>query len=268
MERHRIATIAATSVIAVGLGTMCHEQAHVWVGRLVGGTPTLLTSTEVKGNFDSLSPAGFAAFGAAGSIVNLAFCAIGWWILRRRPASAESRLFGWYFFGVNGMYVTTKMVGEPLAGFGDWMTILHRLPALPLLRGLAAILGLAGLAFMVRRSGAELARLIPPGEPAERNREALRILLLGAIAAGVLLLGGSVLNPVGPVRAIPLALGAGLGPFVALAFGLRFVGRVPSTRPPGTMKSNPWPWSLAAAAIALVLWFLVGPGVVLSNAPL
>ena len=145
----------------------------------------MMTSTEVRGDFDALSPAGFVALGVSGSVVNVLFCTLGWWVLSHRPVTAELQLSAWFFFAVNGMIVTTAMLGESLAGFGDWMTILRPFPATAYLRGLVAILGTVALIFMVRRSGAALARLVPPGEPQDRTAEARRIVLVGAAAAGV-----------------------------------------------------------------------------------
>jgi len=260
MERHRNVTIFATSVLTVGLAMMLHEAAHVLAGSLVGGTPTLMTSTEVQGNFDSLSPTGFVALGIAGFIINILFCSLGWWVLRRKPASAELQLTAWFFFVVNGMILVLGMFGESLLGYGDWMTILGHIPGMTILRAVFTILGAIGIFFMVRLSGAMLAKLIPPGEPQERTTEARRIVLLGAIAATILVFGSSITNPIGTTRGILLALGAGLGPFIVAMFGTRFVSRFQSenTEPQTT---GVWPWYLAAGVTTFVMWFVAGPGI-------
>lgn len=264
MKSYRIGAIAAAAALTVSLAVMCHEAGHVVAGRLAGGSPTLITATETKGDFDALSPGGFVALGVSGSLVNVIFAALGWGVLRRGPATAEARLTAWFFFGVNGMIVALKMLGEPLMGFGDWMTILRPFPALGVTRIAAAAAGAAAVAFMVRRSGAALARLIPGDDPSPRRKEALRIVGVGALAATAQLLVASVMSPVPAARATLLAVGAGLGPFAALLFGVRFIAKmkqetVEEARPGG------WPWYLAAVAATAVLWFVVGPGLDVSR---
>jgi hypothetical protein len=266
MKTYRATTICATAVLTLGLATLCHEAAHVVIGEMVGGRPTLMTATETRGDFDSLSPAGFALFGAAGSLVNLLFCGLGLWLLSRRPVSAEQRLFAWFFFAVNGTLVTTKMLGEPIAGFGDWMTILSPFPGTAALRAVVATLGAGGLIFVVRRSGIELAGLLPPGDTSRRMAEARRIVALGALAATVLVLGGAVLNPVGLTRGALLALGAGPGQFVPIAFGLRRVPGI-AARSADPRQGATWPWLLSAGALLILTWFVAGPGIALSHPP-
>lgn len=262
MRRYGNGIICAMSVLAVGLGMMLHESAHVVAGRLAGGAPTLISTTEVLGDFDSLSPGGFVALGASGSVVNVVLCALGWWALRRGSAGAERRLAAWFFFMVNGMLVTTKMLGESVVGIGDWMTILRSFQARGSLRVAVGVAGAAGLVFMVRRSGAALAGLVPAGEPSERRKEALRIVLIGAAASGLLALGGSAAGPVGTTRGLLLGLGAGLGPFVPALFAVRFVSRTPAAGA-APVAAGGWPWYSAAIATTIVMWFVVGPGIAL-----
>lgn len=264
MQRHRAVAIGSSSVLAVGLALVTHESAHVLAGWLSGGSPTLITATEVRGDFGALSPAGFLALGASGSLVNVLLCGLGWWGLKRTSISAESRLSAWFFFAVNGMLVTTKMMGEAMAGFGDLMTILRPFESTTYPRVLVAVGGTVGVIFMVRRAGATLAMLVPPGEPQKRTVEALRIVSIGALVSGILVLGGAVASPVGTVRGILLALGAGLGPFLPLLFATRIVQRTPSIHA-DAVATGTWPWILAAGAMTLVTWFVVGPGVDLSN---
>jgi hypothetical protein len=262
MQRYRTATLGVATVLALGLAMILHEAAHVLVGRLAGGSPTLMTATEVKGDFGSLSAAGFVAFGVAGSVVNVLLCVLGWWLLRRQPVTAAGRASAWFLFAINGMLVTTKMMVEPVAGFGDWMTVLRPLPATDVLRVLVTLLGTGATAFLVRRTGAALAWLVPPGEPSERKAEARRMVGVGALAAAVLVLGSCVASPVGATRGILLALGAGLGPFIPMLFGTRFVDRSPAPDI-ASPQAGGWGWSAAAATVVLATWFVFGPGVAL-----
>lgn len=264
MKKYKIITICASSVIAIGLGVMCHESAHVIAGWMMGGSPTLMTATEVRGDFSALSPVGFVALGISGSIINLLFCILGWWGLNRKATSDEFQLFAWFFFAVNGMLVTMKMVFEPLIGIGDWMTILGPFQAITYLRILVTALGVAGMVLMVRRSGALLAMLIPSGETSDRRVEAFRIVLIGAIASILLVLGSSIANPAWGVREILLALGAGLGPFIPMIFSVRFVSRYQSKKTTLT-ETGKWPLFWGAGITIITMWFIFGPGITLSN---
>ena len=262
MSRYKIATISAAAILTVGFAMMFHEAAHVLAGKWAGGIPTLITSTEVKGNFDNLSPIGFVVLGAAGFIINLIFLALGASGLNRKHASSELQLIAWFFFVVNGMIVTTAMFSESLVGFGDWMTILNPFPNTTILRVVIVILGTLGLIFMVRRSGTLLAKIIPPGESIQRKAEARRIVLIGAVASTVLVLGGSIANPIGTTRSVLLALGAGLIPFIPAFFGTRYVSRFPSENIE-LIESGGWFLYLAAGLTTIVIWFIIGPGITL-----
>jgi hypothetical protein len=258
--RHGVVAVAAASVLAVGLGMMGHECAHVLAGTLAGGSPTLVTSTEVLGDFAALTPAGFILLGVSGSVLNLLLAMLGWWAFTRGPATAQLQLSAWLCFAVNGLLLTTKMMVEPIAGFGDWMTILRQFPDPALSRALVACLGTAGVAFMIRRSGPGLAKLVPAGDAPSRRREARRLLLIAAAASAALVLGGSVRSPTGLSRGVPLALGAGLSPFVPMLFTVRLVPRFPPPLPNGR-NSSPTPWLLASAGVTFLMWFVFGPGV-------
>jgi hypothetical protein len=260
MKHYRIETICAVSILAVGLAMMCHELAHVLTGQIAGGSPTLMTATEVQGNFEALSSTGLVALGISGFVINTLFCILGWWILNHKNATAELHLCAWYFFSINGMILTTAMISETMAGFGDWMTILDQLPATTLLRMLVGFAGLVGLILFVRLSGYQLAGILPNGSPSQRFTEARRIVLFGALASTFLVLGGSVANPIGTLRSVLLALGAGLVPFIPLIFSTRFVPKVSAdTRTSWSAKR--WPWILASIAVTSLMWLFVGPGI-------
>lgn len=264
-ERHHPVAIGASSIFTVGTAMIFHELAHAAAGWMAGGSPTLVTATEVRGDFASLSPAGFAALGVSGSLVNVLFCVVAGWVLARRSISADLRLGAWFVFAFNGMLVATKMMAEPLAGFGDWMTVLRRMPMATFGRGLVTAAGTAAVVFMVRRSGKALAQLVPDAAPARRRAEALRIVLAGAAAAAMLLLGSAVAVPGEKSRGILLALGV-LGPFIPMLFTARIVPRHPASDASAPARTR-WPWVVAAGITAALLWFVFGPGLALSSVP-
>ena len=156
MSTYRTSSIVAASSFVTGIALMGHEWAHVLAGWLAGGTPTLVTSTEVLGDYSSLTTPGFVALGFSGSAFNVVLCAFGWWGLQRFAGGDDALLTAWFCYAINGMLVTTKMIGESLAGWGDWMTILNHLPLPTVMRGLVCATGLTGLIVMVRSAGPAL----------------------------------------------------------------------------------------------------------------
>lgn len=220
----------------------------------------MLTATEVLGDFSMLTPAGFVALGASGFAVNVLFCGLGWWALGRKSATTEFRLTAWFFFAVHGLLLATSTVLQPVLGWGDWMTILRPHLATATVRISVALLGAAVMIVMVRRSGASLATVVRSREPSQRVKEARQIVLVGAAAAVVLSLGCGVASPLGATRGVLVGVGAGMGPFVPMFFGTRFVSRTPPGNADPPTKRR-WTWLLAAGANTLILWFVFGPGI-------
>jgi hypothetical protein len=260
-KRSDVVAVCSASVLTVGTAMIFHELGHIAAGRMAGGTPRLLTATEVRGEFASLSHSGLVALGLSGSLVNLLLCLLGWWVLARRSISAELRLNAWFCFAFNGLIAATKMTSEPLAGFGDWMTVLGWMPGNAVYRLLVAAAGVAALILLVKRSRVALARLLGDETAAGRRAEALQVVLTGAAAAAVLVLGEGLAAPEHKTRAMLLSLGV-LGPFVPMLFVARALPAYAATTACAPARAT-WPWVVGAGITAAVLWFVVGPGVAL-----
>lgn len=140
------------------------------------------------------------------------------------------------------------------------MTILRPLHDAMAARILVAIAGTIGVAFMVRRSGRTLGRIVATGDAADRRTEAVRIILAGAITSRIMVLGGSLANPVGTARGQPA--GARCGPRTVRMLGVRFVATTPSAIDEPVEAGRSW-LPVAAILVVLLLWFIVGPGVTL-----
>ncbi len=257
--RQKRGTIIAATILAVGWGMMAHEAAHAMVGWLVGGDPTVLVATEVKGDFSQLSPLGFIAFGIAGTLANVLLALLGARLLWRPGAPWNVRITGWLLFGVNSMLVVTKMLFEAVTGYGDWMTVLHAVPQTGVARVLIGGAGLVGMVLVVRLAGAGLASMVPDGEPGARVREARRILWISAATATVLVLGSVLVSPTGLSRSSALALGVVVGAFGPLFAAARLVPRRASA-PDGPTAASSW-LMVAAVATVILMWAVVGPGV-------
>jgi hypothetical protein len=247
-------------VVAVGLAIMLHELAHLVAGVLVGGSPALMTATELHGDFGSLSKGGFVLLGASGSVANALLMMAGFWVGSWREEHNALALAAWFMIAVNGMLLGTKMIGESVVGFGDWMTVASQSSAPGLLRVMLFIIGVALTIWMVRVSGRRLAKLLPSGKAEERAQAARRVVLNGALASAVLVIGAALPAPTEALPTMALALVAGLAPFIPMIFSARRVRRESTVRSVST-ASGGWPLQLAAIACALVLWLGFGPGI-------
>jgi hypothetical protein len=262
IERHSLRAIWASSVIAVGPAIMLHELAHLFAGVLAGGSPSLLTAVELQGDFSGLTQVGYVILGASGSLANAMLLLAGAWFMTYQDLSPDAALTAWFVFSVNGMLLTTKLIGETLAGFGDWNTVVSHLPGSITLRLILFGVGIAGVIWMVRSSGRLLAGQLPAGSPAKRAAAAKRIVLVGASASAVLVTGAAIRAPQGMTQAVLLALAAGLGPFVPMYFTHRVVARRPEAGS-GDFAVGGWTWILSAVICTLVLWLAFGPGIAL-----
>lgn len=258
--------IWAVAVVATGLAMECHEWAHVVAGRAAGGHPTLITTTETKGDFSSLTAPGFVALGGSGFAANLVLALLGWWILRRRPLDSGTRLFGWFTLSINLVIIGMGMLAEAAAGFGDWMTILQPWPGSGILRLVVTVLGVGLCITAVRVAGRTMGgALLPDGDRPRRRAEALRIVLHGAAAATLLALGGALAYSREPTRSTLLGVGASLGPFLLLLSGVRHALRVPAdAEAPALRPASPL-WFVAALAVTGIMWVVLGPGVTLAG---
>lgn len=261
VREHAPLAVGSVAILVIGLSFGLHEGAHALVGWLLGGHPTLVTATEVRGDFSSLSRTGFILFGASGMIVNTVLAVGALLILRWRRPDGNWGLFWWLLFAFGGTLVATKTLMEPAAQWGDWMTILRRLPEGNIPRRLALISGLLGIVVMVRTSASALSPLLLSTELSARRREARRIVLLGALAAGVFATGSGVGSEVGAMRGILLGLGGAVGPLVVLLLATR---RVSSTPGQSSLPSRAEPtrgWLMAAGVMIVVTWLVMGPGI-------
>jgi hypothetical protein len=152
------------------------------------------------------------------------------------------------------------MIGEAIFGLGDWITVAQTMASPTLFRAAVLAIGVVGVLLMVRLSGKYLAGLLPISNQRNSGPKAMRIILVGALTSVVLVLVAAALAPVGIGRGIALAIGAGLAPFVPLAFTARVVAGLEQT---GVVDyaNNEWLLLVAAILCALIFWLGFGPGI-------
>jgi hypothetical protein len=214
----------SSSAVSVSLALMLHESFHFLASALLGSAPTLITAFEMLGSFGDLTRMGLIVLGISGSVANVLLLSVGWSMLIKPTPSLNTKLAAWYLFSFNGMLITTKMIGESIFGFGDWITVAQNMSDPMIVRGAVLVLGVLGVVLMVRLSGKYLGSLLPGSDAKHNGARAIRIISIGALTSGAMVFVAAALRPVGIERTILLAIGAGLAPFVPMGFAVRVVG--------------------------------------------
>lgn len=256
---HRPTVIGVAAVVfatAIGL----HEAGHAAAAWSVGGNPSLVSSTDVQGDFESVSRLGILWIGVAGSLVNWVV-AVGSLALLASVRDGSASFFAWLSAAVNGLIPAVYMVVSPLLGFGDWISVLGRFqPELSLRLLTAAIglgLGLAWYRLCARRLEPLLAGLLP----AERRGRAGKLATTSWLTGGGLALTAALFSPLGLAWALPIAAGSTLGTtwplFLMSRAAAARVGPHGRAVPIGPSRG----WSAAGAAVGLAFVALLGPGV-------
>jgi len=251
-----LATAIAIAWIVYAVAVVLHEAAHYVAGLLVGGTPTLLSTTDLRGTWAGVSAAGMVAIGASGSAVNVVLAAAGWLLARSRPRSAALRWLAWLLVAVNGFLVGLYMIVSPALDFGDWNTILRSFPWHTALRVVFVAIGVVATLRcfrLVRR----LAAGAVPGLAAGWGAPLVRIAWL---AAGTLAVAAALLSPLGWRWAIPLSIGSTLGTTWPMLIAARAAAREAAPDDGATLRASP-AWIAAGCVTAAVFVFVFGPGV-------
>lgn len=246
----------ALVIYAASIGL--HEAAHAAAALVAGGIPTLISSTDMRADLTHVSTGGYTLIGVSGSAMNavLAACGIA---LARWGKTSPARLFGWIVAAVNGFLAATYMAFSPVAGFGDWMTILRRGPYPLAGRAAVAVVGLGLVFWWVSVTARSLARMLPVAR-ADRTARATEIARTAWVAGGTLAVLAALLSPLGLLWAVPVAIGSTFGttwPMLLAAdraATLSGDGLAPVTLP------RRIPWIAAGLAAAALFVLCLGPG--------
>lgn len=249
-------TAIAIAWIVYAAAIVLHEAGHYVAGLLVGGAPTLLSTTDLRGSWEGVSAAGLVAIGASGSMVNVVLAVAGWLLARARPRSAALRWLAWLTVAVNGFIVGLYMIVSPALDFGDWNTILRSFAWHQGLRVAFVLIGIVATLrwFQLVRN---LAGGAVPGLGAGWGAPLVRIVWL---ASGALAAAAALLSPLGWRWAIPISIGSTLGTTWPMVVAARAAARGASGDGGETLRASP-AWIAAGSATALVLVLVFGPGV-------
>ncbi len=252
-----MACVAYTSAVAL------HELGHALAGYAVGGQPTLISSTDVRGDWGDVGALDVMLLGVSGSLVNwlLAILGIVWY--RRSADSSGAKLFPWLLITVNGFLAATYMIVSPLFGFGDWMTILWRFEPQLILRVFVVVIGanvtLAWFGLVAKWLG-HIVAAVPESQRVEVAGRLVRtVWLTGGVVSGA----AALWSPTGVLRALLLALLGSMGatflmlPAARLARSHRWANA--TTAWTGVRPRIGWiGMGLLSAAIFI---FVFGPGI-------
>ena len=253
-------TVAAAGILVYATALMAHELAHALVGQLVGGTPTLVSSTGTRGDWSTLGAPGILAVGVSGSLANLVLAVSGWTVARRgRGAPTAVTALGWLLFAVNAWIPVTRLVVSPALDIGDWSTVVSAFPAQGPLRASLTVAGLFLVALLWKETAPSLARTVGGGSRAGREARARRLVRAAWLSGGVIALVASLLGPLDASWAVAVGAGSTLGTTWPI---LPAAARVTEHPVPGRPLRLPrTPWLLLAGTIAgLVLVLVFGPG--------
>lgn len=254
-------TVIATGVLVYAVALVAHEGAHALVGWMAGGTPTLVSSTDTRGDWSGLGEMAMVAIGVSGSLANAALALLGWLVFRRGVgAPTTTTAVGWLVFAVNAWIPTSYLAVSPLFAFGDWATIVSIFPNQGPLRASLTVTGLFLAGLLWKETVPSLARVVGGGSAADRSRRASRLVRTAWVSGGVAALLAALSSPLGLTWAVPVAVGSTLGTTWPLLAAASKVDEHPVPGPPLRLARSP---RLIVAGIlaGLVLVAVLGPGV-------
>jgi hypothetical protein len=239
---------------------MGHQLAHVLVGSLAGGHPTLVTSTGFEGYEAGVRNAGALALAASGAVAHAALALVGWMVFRRGVrAPTTSSAVGWIVFVVNAWIPTAYLVVTPLVGLGDWMLLLERFPHVGPMRASAVVTGLFIAGQMWKATADTLARLVGNG-PAEARAGRGRVITRSVwVTGGLVAVVAAALDPAGPLRAMPIAAAGTFGSTWPILLAVRSLPGTPVPGAPLRLQRS-IPILVLGVVAALVLVVVFGPG--------
>lgn len=258
-------TVVAASVLVYATALITHELAHALVGLALGGEPTLVSSTDTRGDWSSLGERDVLLVGISGSAVN-GFVALMSWLLFRRQVGRPRTLAlaAWLGFAIGAWIPVSYLVVSPIFGFGDWTTIVDQFPNRGPLRASLAVTGLFVAGLLWKETKSSLARLVGNGSSADRTSRARRIVRAAWIAGGSVAVVAALFSPLDPRWAVGIAAGSTFGTTWPV---LRAVDAVAETPVPGAplVVRRSWVVVVLGAAAGAALVGIFGPGLRLAG---
>jgi hypothetical protein len=252
-------TLAAFGVLAYMISNVLHEGlGHGGVAWLSGAHRITVTSTYMEAGLDT------RWILAAGTLVNLAFGALGMALLRAmRGGSTSLRLFVWAFTAFNLLLGTGYFLFSGVGGIGDWAEWMKGLSPIWAWRVGFALFGFLSYSASARVLARELVGIVGSGE-ARMRRMTWIIYFAGGLTACL----AGVRNPMGwkvvLISAAASSFGGASGLLWIPSIAERTVrGAQEKATATGAISPIPLLWAAAALLLLAYVWIL-GPGVTLN----
>ena len=255
-----LATVISIAIVAYAACDMIHEVLeHGLACALTPGVRALSLSTVA---LQTSSESRFVA--AAGSMTNVIAGLFLLALFRGRKRFDSWGYFLWLLATLNLFNGTGYLLFSGLLDVGDWAVVIAGLTPHWAWRVALAIGGIVTYAGSVSLAAAPMASLVRSGQV--DRRDVPRLAIPAYVAGGLLLVAGSVLNPISPSLILMSGLSSGFGAM----FGLPFIPRVVERRTSGGAASAPGlrasgAWLVCAILVAAIFVGIVGRGIPLSS---
>ena len=249
-------TIVAIAVIATALASVIHEGVGHGGACLLSGSEPLAISTV---HFECAREGRLVD--AGGTIANTIAGVIFFLASRMVVRSTRLRYFLWLSMTIHLLQAAGYFLFSGVGGIGDWAAFIEGLQPVWMWRGGLILFGLVSY-FLVAWFAVLEMRPFLGSIPEERLRRARRFNFTAYFTGGTLSCVGGFFNPVGMILIAISAAAASFGGTSGLLWmGSLLRGRmIPENRfemPPFTRSRG---WMVAAAVVAIVFIFVLGPG--------
>ncbi len=256
-------TVAAMAVLVYVAANVLHEGlGHGGACVLTGGAPRLWTSVSFQCDVASAGAGRLVA--AGGTVTNLIAGGLAALAYRRSAPDRVAQRFCWWLFAtVNLLQAFGYWLFSGVGRIGDWAVVMAPVEPQWLWRAVLAVAGGVLYWLATRRAFMALGRWI--GGPASTRYAVGRRLAWVAYLTGALLyMLSGLLNPGGVFLLAVSAAAASLGGTSGLAWGANFLrdskDGADTAATAARITGNPR-LIVAAAIVALLFVFVLGPGI-------
>ena len=248
-------TVIAIAAIACVVQDVLHEGlGHGVTAWLSGAHRVTMSTVALESDIDT------RLISANGTLVNLLFAAVFWFLLRRRRTYRPATRYFLLLALMGNLFTGTGyFFFSGVTNFGDWAAVIRGLaPHWAWQAGLVAV-GIAAYWASMILVGAELR---PFREKDGDSPRILRLCYTAYFTDGVLAAIGGLMNPIGffyvIASALPSTLGANAG-LLSLPFLMRHRKSAAEPETAGPIVRN-FAWIAAGAVASLLFIFILGRG--------